>query len=111
MSVSSPSSLNAEVQSVTYAASIVPEPDKAECLEIGALTGNITIGATVKHVKGMKMIFKFLQDATGGRTVTWNAQYKHAWSDTGNTANKLSTIMFIYNGTNWVQVGAQSPYI
>jgi hypothetical protein len=37
-------------------------------------------------------------------------QYKEAWSDTGNTANKISLITFQWDGTNWLQDGAQTPY-
>ena len=98
-------------QVVAYAASITPNPTKGEYVEVGALTGGITINAPTRPAKGLLLTFRFLQDATGGRAVTWNAAFKHAWSDTGNTANKQSTIRFVYDGTNWIQMGAQSPYV
>jgi hypothetical protein len=108
---SSEVSLIRKRQSVAYAASITPNPTLGEYVEVGALTGGLTVNATTKHAKGMRLTFRILQDGTGGRAVTWNAQYKHAWSDTGNTANKQSTISFAFDGTSWIQVGGQSPYV
>lgn len=77
------------------------------------LQANITMNAMDAIYKGgvgNQVTFKFIQDGTGGRTVAWNADFRQAWSNTGNTANKVSTITFEWNGTDWFQVGAQSPY-
>jgi hypothetical protein len=100
-------------QTVAYAANITPDPTLGEIIEVGALTGALAIGAPSgnKQTKGMRLTFRILQDGTGGRAVTFNAVFKHAWFDTGNTAGKLSTIHFYFDGTNWVQFGAQSPYL
>jgi Pectate lyase superfamily protein/Right handed beta helix region len=104
-------SLARKRQVLAYAASFSPNPTLGEYVEVGALTGSIGVSTTTKHAKGARLTFRFLQDGTGGRAVTWNAVYKHAWSDTGNTANKQSTISFAYDGSSWVQQGAQSPYV
>lgn len=98
---------------IAFAASITPgaSVNGQEHIEVAALTGNITINAPSGNVpRGKELVFRFLQDATGLRTVTWNAVFKHAWSDVGNTANKTSTIRFRFDNTNWIQIGAQSPY-
>ena len=79
----------------------------AKCLEI---TANTTVAVPTNPTEGQRVTWRVLQDGTGGRTVTWNAIFKHAWSDAGNAANKQCTISFFYDGTNWVQIGAQSPY-
>ena len=52
------------------------------------------------------------QDATGGRTVAWNAAYifPTAFSNTGNTANKKTTVYFVSDGTALVAQGANSWY-
>lgn len=74
---------------------------------------NVTINVMSANYKGgigNRVTFIIIQDATGGRTVAWNADYKQAWSDTGNTANKKSSITFEWDGTDWQQIGAQSPY-
>ena len=58
--------------------------------------------------------FIFLQDGTGGRTIAgWEARYKlTTWSNTGNTANKISTISFVRHSTTdtWIQLHPQVAY-
>lgn len=75
------------------------------------LTANRTMGAPTNPSLGQKISFEITQDGTGGRTLAWNAAFKTNWVDTGNTLSKKSTISFWYNGTNWMQVGAQSAYL
>mgnify|MGYP001575669333 CR=1 FL=1 len=71
------------------------------------LTDNITMSAPTNMKTGQDLTFLLLQDGTGGFPVTWDAVFKVSWSDTGNTANKRSNIRFVWDGTNWIQVGAQ----
>jgi hypothetical protein len=75
------------------------------------LGGNRTLGAPTNPSAGQRLCLTVYQDATGGRTLAFNAVFKVSWSNTGNTASKLSTIEFEYDGTSWNQVSAQSPYI
>jgi len=93
-----------------FAASFTPNALGGEIVQIGALTSNITINAPTNPFRGIHLTFSFVQDGTGGRTVTWNSVFLTSWSDTGNTANKRSTIRFYYDGTNWRQVGAQATW-
>jgi hypothetical protein len=49
-------------------------------LKIKTLTGNVTVGPTTTAVgtqapPGAELVMVFTQDATGGRTVTWDASY------------------------------------
>lgn len=89
-------------QTLAYAATITPDPYKGQTIKV-ALTGNVTVAATTRHHVGARMTFVFKQDATGGRTVTWNAQYKANW--TPNTAANLrNAITFEFDGTNWLQL-------
>ncbi|TAL13946.1 hypothetical protein EPN95_04635 [Patescibacteria group bacterium] len=80
-----------------------------DVVEVGALTANLTMAVPSLSLTqiGKRWTFRFVQDATGGRTITWDSAFEHNWSDTGNTASKKSTITFYYNGTKWVQEGAQ----
>ena len=80
--------------------------------ELSAATNSIrnTVSAPSSHF-GLQITFIIEQDAIGGRPLTFDTQYMHAWSDTGNTANRRSTITFVSNGDRWIQVGAQSPYM
>lgn len=98
-------------RSASFATPYTPVGNSQEIVELGALTSNLTVNAPSTPVRGFQLTFRIVQDATGGRTVTWDSVFKHSWSDTGNTANKRSTITFYYDGANWNQVGAQSPYI
>jgi hypothetical protein len=75
------------------------------------LTAARLVGAPIAPGIGQRVVFCFVQDGTGGRAVTWNAVFKGSWSNTGNTANKRSSIAFVYDGTNWNQDGAQAPYV
>jgi len=99
---------NFGAQILTYAASVTPNPTLGEFIQI-TLTGNLTIGTVTWPYQGQTMTFLLIQDGTGARTVTWSSVYdaSQTWSDTGNTANKISTISFKYIGTKWRQVGAQ----
>jgi hypothetical protein len=99
------------VSLLTDAATIAVLARLGEVFEV-TLGGNRTMGAPTGLYKGKRVRFVVIQDGTGGRTLAWNVVYKQAWSDSGNTANKRSTIDFYcYDGTNLQQVGAQGPYV
>ena len=102
-------------QAVSYASSITPNPYEGEFISV-TLTGNITVNNVSNTTgqgsgtyprgqhAGARMTFIFTQDGTGGHTVTWGDAYKVNWTPT-TTANKINTISFVYNGSNWIQVG------
>jgi hypothetical protein len=94
----------------------------------GSFTPNLTLATTVivtvtanvtavnlptgVFSQGQRMTLTVIQGGAGGFTVAgWVAGYKQSWSDTGNTTGKRSSISFIYDGTNWNQDGAQTPYV
>lgn len=103
--------LRRSVQTPTSSASITVDASAGEKVEPSVLAANATINAPTNPSLGQELTFTFIQDGTGGRTVAWNAVFKQSWSDTGNTLNKRSTITFWYDGTNWNQQGAQTPYV
>jgi hypothetical protein len=102
-------SFNAAFFALADAATIVVD---ASLGDIGTVTlgGNRTMGAPSNPVTGQRLGFTITQDGTGGRTLAWNAVFKVSWSETGNTLGKISSIEFVYNGTNWTQVGGQATY-
>lgn len=75
------------------------------------LTAARVVGAPLNPTIGQRVVFTFVQDAVGGWAVTWNAVFKVTWSNVGNAALARSSIAFIYDGTNWNQDGAQTPYV
>jgi hypothetical protein len=103
------------VQIVTTSPALNPDLDKYTEFQI-TLNGNIAIGAPAGRAhSGMRIRFMFIQDATGGRTVTMNAIYKKTWSDTGNTAGKVTTKSFLCQGDGaaWIEepAGVVNAYL
>lgn len=65
-----------KVQTVAYAATVTPNADTADVLNVGTLTGNITLAAPTGTPKdGQSLRMRFAQDATGSRTFTFNSAY------------------------------------
>jgi hypothetical protein len=101
-----PTQADGRIESVGYAATIATDAATGATKAI-TLTGNTTMSAPTNAASGRRLRYIFTQDATGGRTVTWNAVFKQAWTPT-TTANKVNVIEFVYNGTNWVQVSEKT---
>lgn len=93
------------LQAVPWAATITPDPYKGETLTI-TLTGNVSFATPANAHPGVRLTVILTQDATGGRTVTFNASYKVSWTPV-TTATAVNTITLVYTGTQWVQVSAQ----
>lgn len=92
------------LQSIAYAATITPNGALGERVIVGALTGNLTINAPSNPRTGGMLSFGFAQDATGGRTITWNAAFLKA-ADGAGTASQKGATAFLYDGVSWVQIG------
>lgn len=69
------------------------------------------VGAPLTPRTGQRLTFIFTQTGAGAFAITWNVVFKVTWSDAGNATGKISSISFIYDGTNWCQDGAQAPYV
>lgn len=92
-------------QSISYSATITPDASLGDQIQIGTLTGNLTLNQPVNGSEGDTVTFYFYQDGVGGRTVTYNGANWRVRSDTINTtAYKWSTVSFIFDGTWWQQV-------
>jgi hypothetical protein len=69
------------------------------------LTANVGVAAPVKAHQGQRLSFEFTQDATGSRAVTWeNVFLLRNWTVLSRPS-QVSSIDFVYDGTNWVQHG------
>lgn len=98
-----------------YAASFTPTPCAGytvsdtdfggNCINL-TLTGNITINAVSANQRfpGQTLRFILLQDATGGRTITWNALY-HGMPAATTTLSTRTVADFIYDGSQYTCVG------
>jgi hypothetical protein len=97
-------------QSIAYAATITPDARLSERVIVGALTGNLTINAPTNPRTGAMLVFSFAQDATGGRTMSWNSVFRKAANGAG-AANQKGATSFVYDGANWVQVGGALSWL
>jgi hypothetical protein len=86
----------------TYAASYTPDPYLATTHTI-TLTGNITINAPSNAHYGCPLRMVLAQDATGGRTMTFNAALPNNWGPS-LAPSATNVIEWYYNGSAWVQV-------
>lgn len=100
------------VSSISYAASITPDLTAGNIFAVGTLTGNITINApTGTLTDGKRITFRLNQDATGGRTITWNAVFRFgidlASTDLSTSPSVENRIVFQYNSTSakWEALG------
>lgn len=105
-----PSITNGVSQSIAYAATIAIDASLGDRVLIGALTGALTMNAPTNPSRGQKLTIYLLQDATGGRVTTWNAVFKKA-ADGAGTANQKGVTEFLYDGTDWVQIGGPLVFL
>ncbi len=90
------------INSPAFATPYVPDPER-EAFVIVTLTGNLTVSNPASARPGAKLVFEFIQDGTGTRTVTFGSAYKVTWTPT-TTAGLRNVIEFICDGTNWLQM-------
>lgn len=96
--------------SATYANPFAPDLSNGTYQYL-TVTGAMLINPPTNCPIGTQFTIEVIQDAVGGYAITFDGQFKHSWSDTGNTANKRSTITFIRRSSvQYVQVGSQASY-
>jgi hypothetical protein len=91
------------------AGTITPNLQYGRSVKVYLPAGNITIAEPINAVVGAVLTFAILQDSVGSRTISWNAVFKKA-ADGAGGADTVGATSFIYNGTNWVQVGGALAY-
>lgn len=95
------------MQNISYATPLTPNPYRGRTI-VMTLTGPLTINSTAPNQHaGQRLRFVFLQDGTGGRTPTFNAQYLMPATGPTLVANKSDAIEFEFRSTDgkWVPVG------
>ncbi|MDZ0374415.1 hypothetical protein M2S12_29300, partial [Klebsiella pneumoniae] len=89
----------------TTATAYTPIWSYGRTFKILSLTQSVTFNADSNSIVGLavgdRVVFSITQDATGGRNVSWGSAFKFpvAWSNTGNTAGKTTSIEFMFDGT------------
>jgi hypothetical protein len=96
------------ITAASYAATVTPAAPAnggTLFLNVGALTGNITIAnATGSPSDGQEIQIRFVQDGTGGRTYSFGANYAFGTDVTSamlpTTASAKCELKFVYNATD-----------
>ena len=94
---------------VAYSASVTPDISTTGTLVVGALTGNFTVnnptGTPADH---QILVICLQQDGTGGRSVTWGANFQFTdaitSADVSTVASKNSTVL-------WEWYSAKSKWV
>jgi hypothetical protein len=77
------------------------------------LTAAATVGAPLSAAPiGFKLFLEFVQDATAGRAVTWNAIYRNAPAIGGGsaTAGQRASTEWRWDGVSWQFVGGSTAF-
>ena len=72
------------------------------------LGGNRTLGASTNQVDGGVYVISIIQDGTGGRTLSFDGNYKFAGGTAPtvtSTASARDVFVFMSNGTNMFEIG------
>ena len=86
------------VQSITYGATVTPVWATGNIVIVGALTGNVTLAnSTVNATAGTYIEVRFIQDGTGGRTITLGSDY--ILLDTNANYDTTANAITIFQGT------------
>lgn len=105
------SAIKPAVDVITFNASITIDATLGNHHRI-PLNGNTTLNAPTGPSDGEKITLELIQDATGSRTVTWNAVFDFGASGAPTlttTANKRDLVGFIYSSSasKWLYAGSQ----
>jgi len=69
------------------------------------LTGDVAISKPIEQHVGQRLALDLIQDATGGRQVTFNSAFITT-RPINVTPNSRTEYQFVYDGTNWVDQAA-----
>lgn len=89
------------VDSVAYSATPVFNATNGAIKEM-TLTGDVTSFTITNPASGMTLRFIWIQDATGGHTVSGAPSNMYGFTPPGTTAGTESIQSCTYDGTNWV---------
>ena len=99
-----------KIQSIPYAASVSIDCYQGSIVEIGELTGNITIALPTNIKNGQRLKIKLTQDATGGWLVYFDGNIKQNFDNTGNVAGAICWIELIKTTGAWEMINSTGWY-
>lgn len=88
---------------LTYGATVNTAAGEGDVFDL-TLTGNAIMAAPTGLTKNKKILYRLTQDATGGRTVTWNAIFRFSTDVPtpflSTSGTKTDYVGFIYNAAD-----------
>jgi hypothetical protein len=79
--------------------------------QVWTMNNNISVGVPTNPPQiGQTLTLVFVQDATGGRTIVWNAAYRNAPPWSAGLAGQRATADFKYDGISWQFVGGSTAF-
>lgn len=98
----------------TQGATITPDANDREAIvyTMGAATTVAAPANSSSQPIGTKLYLVLVQDATAGRTLTWNATYRNAPSGLGGSATngQRASFEFRYDGASWQYTGGSTAF-
>lgn len=91
-----------------------PVPNCVQGLtQVLTMNGNVTVGIPINPPQpGAQLQLTFVQDATAGRTLAFNAIFRNAPTIAGGaaTAGQRATVVFRYDGVGWQYIGGSTAF-
>ncbi len=84
-----------------------PNPQAGEYIILNVVnTSAFTINAPSVHLNGARITFEIMNSSGSAMgTITWDPSFKLAGAFTNPANGFRRTISFVYNGSNWVEIG------
>lgn len=96
-------------ETVSYTSTWTPNAHMGGDTKVMTLAGNLTVNTPAGRVRGSRIAFEFIQDGTGGRTVSFGSAYKVTAFNVDTTSSAVSRIEFEDDGTSLQQVSSSRP--
>lgn len=96
--------VQAQITAPAAAGTATLDASLGQSVQVIMPAGNITIAAPLNPQPRQRLDIAIKQDGVGSRTITWNAAFKKS-ADGAGGANAVGATSFIYDGTNWAQIG------
>lgn len=97
-------------QFIAYAASITPDLSAGDFIEVGPLTGNITINNPINGGEGDEVQFMLGQGTGGGFTLTWGPNFIGG-PTAGGAAFTRRAVRFVNDGVRWILCGDSGAWV
>lgn len=106
--ISATRGIGATETNTSVTGAITPDMDTYQNF-VWTLTGNVTLGNPADEAVGQSGFFVFIQDGTGGRTVSLSSQFKTAGAagiTLSSTASAIDVVPYIVSATGSILLGA-----